>query len=221
MFKYKDKEKESDLLQVLNNSNNITSLDLSYYNIEPEQVENLGKSLKSNTSLVKLDLTCCFIDIIGTTSLLKALELNNTLVNLILRWANIDLCIESLAKVLEINTSLTELDLSYNNISPNGAQILAKSIQNNTSLTRLDLTCNDNIPVDILKIIRRKIFINNRLYVMKKNACKIYLGFGKKTPYFILQKLLYDENLTEFENLKYSDKFLQMFKIENKFNYYI
>jgi len=150
----------------------------------------------------------------GGVSIANSLKNNTSLLILDLAWSHIDTNGGiALAKALETNTALHSLDLEGNNIDVNGGQAFVEMLKTNITLTKFILRYNRVDPKDeefIENAIKRNINIGN----MKKNVSQIYLGFGKKTPFYVKQKLLFNDKLTEQENLKYTNLFLTTLLLE-------
>ena len=161
---------------------------LSGNHIHDEGAIAIAKALKTNTTLHTLNLNRNNISNEGSIVIAKALETNTTLHTLHL--CGNDIYNEgaiAIAKALKINTTLHTLDLYYNNICDKGAS----SIEN------------------IEKALER----NKVLKRMKEMVYKTYLGFGKihtsKLPHNVRMMLCFQDELSDMENTKYSDHFLQ------------
>jgi len=200
---------EAKCVAKLLEKNNLISLNLADNSIKDIGVKYIADALVHNTSLLSLNLSFNDIRSKGAEYLAKALETNTSLKTLNLYGNHID-C-EHLAKALETNTNLLSLNMGYNIIGSIVVTHFANALEQNTSLIFLDLSLSGvlyNKDFDMFDIIDKKLVRNKRLRIMKSNATKIHLGFGNNIPYFIKQKLIFDDNLTETENLKWSDKFL-------------
>ncbi|CAF3547885.1 unnamed protein product [Adineta steineri] len=121
----------------------LTSLDLSYSQIEDVGAEHLANVLQYNTTLTTLCLWNNKIGDIGAEHLADALKHNTTLTTLDFKENEIgNDGAEYLADALRHNTTLNVLDLEYNQIGDVGVQHLADALQQNTVLASLNLTYN-------------------------------------------------------------------------------
>ncbi len=130
------------MLPFLQNTNNLTRLDLDHNNFLSEGFNLLFRELH-NSPVEKLycstnNIATLDIDVEHSPKHLKSLVLQNN---------NIDAdgCRE-LAKLLQgEDTTLRELDLNENEIDDEGVAVLADALNRNTSLKDLDLGNNDGI----------------------------------------------------------------------------
>ncbi|CAI8012623.1 NLR family CARD domain-containing protein 3 [Geodia barretti] len=117
------------LAQVLEDSYEVTVLELSSLGIGNDAVKALARALDSNSTLKELDLSNNKIDCDGVNALAMALKDNITLEILKLNINKIgNDGAEALAEVLQSNSTLRTLNLSNNAISDDGIEAIARAL---------------------------------------------------------------------------------------------
>jgi Ran GTPase-activating protein (RanGAP) involved in mRNA processing and transport len=134
---------DDGMMDVLNYTKNLESLDLSYNSLGSEACETLAGELGKNLKLKVLNLHANQIADNGAFQISKALRTNSTLMSLSLgangigskgAWV--------LLASLENNSALATLDLSFNEIADDGAVLIAGILQNEFFSTSVNLQYN-------------------------------------------------------------------------------
>ena len=147
--------------------------------------------LKNNTTIQKLQI-----------SNIKPLSWKDSL-----RYKNV--CNE-IIKALEFNNTLQELDIKDNRFGFKNGTCLAEIMSNNKSLRTIKMDANDFTDTDTEQInsyLRRNVYLQD----YSKQALTVHLGFGKTTPFYIKQLLIFSDKLDKTENLRYSDILLKRY----------
>lgn len=136
---------QDQVKQLVEQAPSITSLNLSYNDLDDELMEHLAPAIQNNTTITSLNLSHNTLDSTALLSLpqnaLAYLELSYNLFE--------NKGIENIPLSLYPSTSLTHLNISNNYIEDQGRNILETALQNNPFLTSLYL---DNIDLDAQKI---------------------------------------------------------------------
>ncbi|XP_066025377.1 NLR family CARD domain-containing protein 3-like isoform X3 [Pocillopora verrucosa] len=131
------------LAECLKYNKSLTTLDLSYNEIDDDGAAALGECLKYNKSLTTLHLSDNEIGNDGAAALGECLKSNKSLTTLDLSFNKIgDNGAAALVECLKDNKSLTTLYFSDNKIGDDGAAALGECLKYNKSLTTLYLSFN-------------------------------------------------------------------------------
>ncbi|CAG8732576.1 11940_t:CDS:2, partial [Gigaspora rosea] len=152
----------------------LNDLNLSYNDIDLEEIKVLVEALKTNTTLKSLDLSHIFINLDTGKALAKSLEKNKTLENLSLVHCNISY---EVIKALMHNKTLTQLDLSNNNLSFDAQLILAKVLKANNMINSLNISHNEFISTSEMALAEA-LEENNSLTILKLKSTITEPGNG-------------------------------------------
>ena len=132
------------LAECLKYNKSLTTLDLSYNEIDDDGAAALGECLKYNKSLTTLNLSDNEIGNDGAAALVECLKDNKSLTTLDLTFNIIgDNGAAALGECLKYNKSLTTLYFNDNKIGDDGAAALGECLKDNKSLTTLYLGFNN------------------------------------------------------------------------------
>lgn len=137
------------LAGVLSHNQTLIGLDLSSVNMTTVGAMNLANALPHNHHLQYLSLACNPIEDVGAATLFSALREQNSIETLSLLQTNLsDKIVPSLAHCLQHNHCLKSLNLDNNNLSNAGLRIIAEALKTNFTLTQLHFRHNTGINKD-------------------------------------------------------------------------
>lgn len=121
-----------------------STINLSYYCVDPKGVRAMGMALRYNRYVTHMNLTDNHLSTDACFHLGDMLTENCTITDLILPGCRIgEQGVQRLVLGLKVNRTLKKLDLSRNKLGEQGGVYFAEAIESGLELVELNLSCNE------------------------------------------------------------------------------
>jgi hypothetical protein len=102
-------------------------------------VKALADALKVNSTITSINLSYNNVDVDGAKALADALKVNSTITSIDLSDNNVgDDGAKALADAIKVNSTITSINLRYSDVGDDGAKALADALKVNSIITSID-----------------------------------------------------------------------------------